>query len=217
MLVVARALARSYASAAGTTVMGLPATSLQVEAGSSIAIVGPSGCGKSTLLNILGLQETATSGELLMFGAVVRNLNLRQSAELRLLNIGFVFQNFCLLHGRSVRENIELPLIYSGVPSSERRRASDAWLARLRIADLASRYPKELSGGQQQRVAIARAMVGKPKLILADEPTGSLDQETGSVVLEALLTSCADKGAACVLVTHDPAVAARCRLTQRLG
>ncbi len=206
----AESLVRTFARADGHQVQALPARSIRARRGESVALVGRSGCGKSTLLNILGLLESPSSGDLTMMGIAVLGLGQGDKARFRRRHIGIVFQNFCLLKDRSVRANVELPLLYAGVEPALRRDRVDHWLARVELAHLAERRPTELSGGQQQRVALARAMVGAPGIVLADEPTGSLDAATGRRVTDYLLEFCAATGAACIIATHDHALAARC-------
>jgi putative ABC transport system ATP-binding protein len=168
--------------------------------------MGPSGSGKSTLMNILGCLDRPTSGRYLLDGRDLTNLGRRERAEIRNRTIGFVFQSFNLLPRTSAVENVELPLLYQGVGTRERRRRSLEALARVGLAERALHRPSQLSGGQQQRVAIARALVTRPRLILADEPTGNLDSRT-SIEVMALFQSLA-KEATVALVTHEPDIAA---------
>jgi putative ABC transport system ATP-binding protein len=184
--------------------------------GEAVALVGRSGCGKSTLLNLLGLLESPSSGTLAMMGVDVLSLGHDERARFRLGRLGFVFQDFCLLKDRSVQANVELPLVYRGIRRAERHRRVAHWLARVGLEDLRERSPRELSGGQQQRAAIARAMVVEPAIVLADEPTGSLDPATGERVVDDLLSFCRASGATCVIATHDPALAARCHRIERM-
>ncbi len=176
--------------------------SLEVKKGEFVSIMGASGCGKSTLLNIIGLLDAPNNGSYLFDGVEVANFNEKQRAGIRKANVGFVFQNFNLIDELSVYENIELPLIYNGVKSSERKQRVNDILERVGIAHRAKHYPLQLSGGQQQRVAVARALVTNPKLILADEPTGNLDSKSGNDVME-LLTELHVSGATIVMVTHS--------------
>jgi putative ABC transport system ATP-binding protein len=209
-------LSRVFRRPGAPRVEALPPRDLQVRAGETLALTGASGCGKSTLLGLLSLMEAPTSGVLRLFGVDVSVLGRSARARFRRQHIGVVFQNFCLLKDRTVLANVELPLAYGDLaPQGRRERALD-WLARVGLADLAQRYPTELSGGQQQRVAIARALATQPRLLLADEPTGSLDRATGERVSEDLLRFCADTGATCVIATHDPALAARCVRVERM-
>ena len=176
--------------------------SLEVKNGEFVSIMGASGCGKSTLLNIIGLLDAPNNGSYLFDKTEVAGFNEKQRAELRKRNIGFVFQNFNLIDELSVYENVELPLIYNGVKSSERKTRVNEILERVGIAHRAKHYPLQLSGGQQQRVAVARALVTNPKLILADEPTGNLDSKSGNDVME-LLTELHSSGATIIMVTHS--------------
>ena len=148
---------------------------VEIKVGEFVAIMGPSGCGKSTLLNILGLLDNPSGGEYHFVGHEVSNYSERQRATLRKENIGFVFQNFNLIDELTVYENVELPLLYLGVPAADRKDRVGAALEHMQIPHRSSHFPQQLSGGQQQRVAVARAVIGNPKLILADEPTGNLD------------------------------------------
>lgn len=175
---------------------------LQVKQGEFISIMGPSGCGKSTLLNILGLLDDITSGSYLFDGQEMAKLKESARSKVRKQNIGFIFQNFNLIDELNVYENIELPLIYNGVKSAERKRKVEEIMKRMNISHRKKHFPQQLSGGQQQRVAVARALVTEPKLILADEPTGNLDSKNGNEVME-LLTDLHAKGATIVMVTHS--------------
>lgn len=176
---------------------------LDVTSGEFVAVMGPSGCGKSTLLNILGLLDNPTSGELMFGGEEVSRYRERQRTNLRKGNIGFVFQSFNLIDELTVFENVELPLLYMNVSASERKEKVNKVLERMKIAHRRKHFPQQLSGGQQQRVAIARAVVIKPKLILADEPTGNLDSANGEEVMN-LLTELNNDGTTIVMVTHSP-------------
>ena len=176
--------------------------SIEVKEGEFVAIMGPSGCGKSTLLNILGLLDNPTGGEYFLNGTEVGGYTESQRTSLRKGVIGFVFQSFNLIDELNVFENIELPLLYLGVPSAERKRKVEAAMERMGITHRAKHFPQQLSGGQQQRVAIARAVVSGPKLILADEPTGNLDSKNGREVME-LLTELHKEGTTIVMVTHS--------------
>jgi len=175
---------------------------LKVNEGQFVSIMGTSGCGKSTLLNIIGLLDTPNEGSYKFDGEEVASYNEKQRAGLRKANIGFVFQNFNLIDELSVYENVELPLIYNKVPSSERKQRVVAILERVGIAHRAKHFPLQLSGGQQQRVAVARALVTNPKLVLADEPTGNLDSKNGNEVME-LLTELNVQGTTIIMVTHS--------------
>jgi len=176
---------------------------LEVQKGEFVAVMGPSGCGKSTLLNIIGLLDNPTDGKLWFNGTEVSNFKERQRTELRKANIGFVFQSFNLIDELTVYENVELPLLYLKVSTSERKKMVEAVLERMKISHRRKHFPQQLSGGQQQRVAIARAVVSNPKLILADEPTGNLDSANGEEVMK-LLTELNKEGTSIVMVTHSP-------------
>lgn len=177
--------------------------SLTVGRGEFLSIAGPSGCGKTTLLSILGLLDSPTEGEYLLDGESVAALSPRARANIRNRSIGFIFQTFNLIGDLTVFANVELPLTYRAVPAKERRRRVHNWLERVGMADRESHFPSQLSGGQQQRVAVARAMVGKPLILLADEPTGNLDSGNGGTVMD-LLTELHAGGATICMVTHDP-------------
>jgi putative ABC transport system ATP-binding protein len=167
-----------------------------------VAIMGPSGCGKSTLLNILGLLDDPDNGSYIFNGTEVAKFNERKRAELRKRNIGFIFQSFNLIDELTVFENVELPLIYTGEKSAERKKRVEAVLDKMQIMHRRNHYPQQLSGGQQQRVAVARAVVNNPKLILADEPTGNLDSANGNEVMQ-LLTDLNEQGTTIIMVTHS--------------
>ena len=179
---------------------------MEIKEGEFVAIMGPSGCGKSTLLNILGLLDNPSGGEYHFVGHEVSNYSERQRASLRKENIGFVFQSFNLIDELTVYENVELPLLYLGVPASDRITRVEAALEHMQIPHRRNHFPQQLSGGQQQRVAVARAVIGNPKLILADEPTGNLDSANGSEVM-TLLTGLNEAGTTIIMVTHDQAQA----------
>jgi ABC-type lipoprotein export system ATPase subunit len=189
-----------------TTVQALRGVSLELHAGDFVAVMGPSGSGKSTLMNLLGLLDRPTAGSYLLDGRDVGGLDREGRAIVRSRSIGFVFQSFNLLARTPAVENVELPLVYSGVPAAERRVRALGMLGRVGLAERADHQPAQLSGGQQQRVAIARALVTKPRLILADEPTGALDSRT-SVEIMALLQELNGQGMTVVLVTHEADVA----------
>lgn len=178
----------------------------EVNEGEFVAIMGPSGCGKSTLLNILGLLDNPTDGEYHFLNEEVSEYKERQRANLRKSNIGFVFQSFNLIDELTVFENVELPLLYQGVSSADRKQRVHEVLEHMQIMHRKSHFPQQLSGGQQQRVAVARAIVGRPKLILADEPTGNLDSAHGDEVMK-ILTQLNEEGTTIVMVTHSPAYA----------
>lgn len=191
--------------------IALAGITIKVEEGEFVAIMGPSGCGKSTLLNILGLLDNPTEGTYNLAGTEVGSLKEGERTTVRKGQIGFVFQSFNLIDELNVEQNVELPLKYLGVPKKERQERVVEMLRRMGISHRAKHYPNQLSGGQQQRVAIARAVVTKPKLILADEPTGNLDSKNGYEVME-LLRQLNDEGTTIVMVTHsqrDASVAER--------
>ncbi|MCX6303310.1 MAG: ABC transporter ATP-binding protein [Bacteroidia bacterium] len=175
---------------------------LNVKEGEYVAVMGPSGCGKSTLLNILGLLDNPSSGSYIFNGTEVANLKERDRTVFRKGNIGFVFQSFNLIDELNVYENVELPLIYLKMKTSERKKKVEDALERMKITHRAKHFPQQLSGGQQQRVAIARAVVANPKLILADEPTGNLDSKNGIEVIN-LLTELNKEGTTIIMVTHS--------------
>lgn len=176
--------------------------SLEIRAGEFVAIMGPSGCGKSTLLNILGLLDNPTGGKYYLKGTDVGQFDEQQRTRLRRGLIGFVFQSFNLIEELTVAENIELPLLYMGVPAAERAERVREVMKRVQISHRSAHYPRQLSGGQQQRVAIARAVVERPELILADEPTGNLDSQNGIEVME-LLRELNHSGTTILMVTHS--------------
>ena len=176
--------------------------SFEVKTGEFVAVMGPSGCGKSTLLNILGLLDDPDGGSFLFNGIEVADYNERKRANLRKHNIGFVFQSFNLIDELTVFENVELPLIYTGVKPADRKVRVEEVLEKMQIMHRRNHFPQQLSGGQQQRVAVARAVVNHPKLILADEPTGNLDSSNGNEVMD-LLTDLNDQGTTIIMVTHS--------------
>ena len=176
---------------------------LQIGRGEYIAIAGPSGCGKTTLLSLLGLLDSPTEGDYFLDGKNVAQLSASDRARVRNREIGFIFQAFNLIGDLTVYENVELPLTYRGMPSSERKERVQAALERVGIAHRTKHYPSQLSGGQQQRVAVARAIVGKPLILLADEPTGNLDSKNGEAVMD-LMKELHEEGATICMVTHDP-------------
>jgi len=212
--VEARGISRVFPMPAGP-VTAVRDVSLRIEAGMSVAICGPSGCGKSTLLHILGCVDAPSSGTLLFEGRDVRSLGESQRSTLRLTRIGFVFQRFFLLPMLTALENVELPQAEAGAPRDERRRRSSELLDYVGLAQRADHRPSQLSGGEMQRVAIARALANRPQLLLADEPTGELDQATGEQIA-ALLDRVHQDGTAVVVVTHDLAIASRAQRTLRM-
>ena len=198
-----RALSRTYRTDTIETT-ALDAIDLDINDGEFVAVMGPSGCGKSTLLNLMGMLDSPTSGSYVFNSQEVAGLAESRLAEVRKANIGFIFQSFNLVDELSVRENVELALLYHDVPAAERKRRTDAVMDRVGIAHRARHRPSQLSGGQQQRVAVARALVAEPRLILADEPTGNLDTNHGDEVMRMLQQLNAE-GSTIVMVTHSPA------------
>jgi putative ABC transport system ATP-binding protein len=177
-----------------------------VQEGEFVGIMGPSGCGKSTLLHIAGMLDNPTGGEYYFMGEEVSKYSEKRRAHLRKGNIGFVFQSFNLIDELTVFENIELPLLYLGVSTAERKRIVNEMLEQLELMPRKNHFPQQISGGQQQRVAVARALIANPKLILADEPTGNLDSTHGDEVMK-LLVNLNERGTTIVMVTHSPAYA----------
>lgn len=186
----------------GETVRALDQVSLTVDQGDFVAIIGPSGSGKSTLMNMIGCLDVPSSGDYWLDGQEISKMNDNQLAEIRNQKIGFIFQGFNLLPRLTALENVELPLIYRGVPARKRRELAFASLEKVGLGDRVDHRPVELSGGQQQRVAIARALVTNPPILLADEPTGALDTKTGKEVIE-LMKDLNEQGHTIVLITHD--------------
>ena len=179
---------------------------LEIRKGEYLSVLGPSGSGKSTLMNIIGCLDTPTSGSYILDGAIVEDMTEVELALLRSKEIGFIFQNSQLLPRLSALRNVEVPLIYAGVQPKERRRRAKEMLARVGLEDRLHHYPNQLSGGQQQRVAIARALVGNPNVLLADEPTGALDQKTGKQVMQ-LFQELNAEGRTIIMITHDMHIA----------
>jgi len=198
-----RALTRTYRSDTIETT-ALDAIDLTIEDGEFVAVMGPSGCGKSTLLNLMGMLDRPTSGSYEFNGREVANLSEAQLAEFRKESIGFIFQSFNLIDELTVRENVELALLYHPVSAADRKRRTEEAMDRVGVGHRARHRPNQLSGGQQQRVAVARALVAEPKLILADEPTGNLDTHHGEEVMRMLQTL-NEQGSTIVMVTHSPA------------
>ena len=197
---------RKVYSTGRVEVTALKGVDLDVGANEYLAVVGPSGSGKSTLMNILGCLDTPTSGEYVLSGESVGGLDRNRLAEIRNRHVGFVFQNFNLLPYATALENVELPLLFAGVPTRERRERATAMLKRVDLADRMDHKPTELSGGQMQRVAIARALVNRPAMVLADEPTGNLDTASGKGIV-GLFQELYGAGQTIVMITHDMNVA----------
>ena len=192
--------------------MVLKHVNLTIEEGEFLSVLGPSGSGKSTLMNIIGCLDTPTSGEYVLRGRRVNDLDQRELARIRSREIGFIFQSFQLLPRLDALRNVELPLIYAGMPPRERARRAREMLERVGLGNRMHHYARQLSGGQQQRVAIARALAGNPSLLLADEPTGALDQETGRQVM-ALFSDLNREGRTIIMITHDAHIASYARRT----
>ncbi len=184
----------------------LDKVNVEIKEGEFVAIMGPSGCGKSTLLNVMGMLDNPTEGEYYFLGNEISKSTERQRAQLRKRNIGFVFQSFNLIDELTVFENIELPLLYLGVSSSDRKTRVGEVMEQMQITPRKNHFPQQLSGGQQQRVAVARAVIAQPKLILADEPTGNLDSSHGDEVMKNL-TALNEAGTTIIMVTHSPSYA----------
>jgi len=184
--------------------VALSEVSLEVGSGEFVSVMGPSGCGKSTLLNIMGLLDAPTRGEVTLNGEPVRSYRDAALAKVRNREIGFIFQTFHLISDLSVVDNVELPLLYRRMSNGERHKLALAALDKVGLSSRVHHFPSQLSGGQQQRVAIARAIVGQPRILLADEPTGNLDSQMGDEIMELLGTLQARDGTTIVMVTHDP-------------
>ena len=209
-------ITKRYRTPGGVDVPVLHGIDLTIHRGEFVAIMGHSGSGKSTLMNILGCLDSASSGRFILGGQDVSGLGDAALASLRNRTIGFVFQGFNLLKRMTALDNVALPLAYSGVSRREARRRGRSKLQQTGLGELGARLPNQLSGGQQQRVAIARALVMEPPLLLADEPTGNLDSETSSEILDVFAALNRDHGTTIVIVTHEPDVAARARRLIRL-
>jgi putative ABC transport system ATP-binding protein len=208
-LIVLDRLTKTY-RLGNETIRALDGISLTIRRGEFVCIIGPSGSGKSTLMNMIGLLDTSTSGSYRLDGEEVSRLPDSRLADIRNRKIGFIFQQFNLLPKLTAFENVELPLIYRGVPGRERRRMAMEALEKVGLGDRRHHRPGQLSGGQQQRVAIARALAGNPPILLADEPTGSLDTRTGGEVMQ-LIRELNEEGHTIVLITHDLSIASRAR------
>jgi putative ABC transport system ATP-binding protein len=208
-------ITKMYDMGGAEEVHALQGVSVTIAKNEYVAIMGPSGSGKSTLMNIIGCLDTPTSGQYLFNGLNVSEMDDNELAKIRNKEIGFVFQTFNLLPRSDALHNVELPLIYGGLPSSERRRRASEVLEQVQLADRAHHKPNELSGGQRQRVAIARALVTRPSIILADEPTGNLDSKTGEEIM-MLLEELHHRGNTIILVTHEADIAEHAHRTIRL-
>lgn len=201
-MIQAKNLKKTYSTEEVETT-ALNNVNIEIKEGEFVAIMGPSGCGKSTLLNIMGLLDNPSEGEYHFLGHNVTNKSERERAQFRKGNIGFIFQSFNLIDELTVYENVELPLLYLGMPADERKEKAETALERMSMMHRRNHFPQQLSGGQQQRVAIARAVVANAKLILADEPTGNLDSDHGNEVMK-VLAELNEQGTTIVMVTHSP-------------
>ena len=199
----------------GEPVHVLKKISLSIQEGEYLSVLGPSGSGKSTLMNIIGCLDVPTAGQYTLQGREVEDMDEKELAQLRSREIGFIFQNSQLLGRLTALKNVELPLIYAGVPPRERKKRAAAMLKRVGLEDRMDHLPTQLSGGQQQRVAIARAMVGNPSLLLADEPTGALDQKTGAQIME-LFSELNQEHRTIIMITHDMNIAAHAKRIIRI-
>jgi putative ABC transport system ATP-binding protein len=187
--------------------------SIEIPEGEFLSIMGPSGCGKSTLLNIMGMIDEPTTGQVTVAGKAVANYHSKATARFRNAQLGFIFQSFHLINELSVIDNVELPLIYRRTSGKQRRQMAEAALTQMGLSNRMKHFPSQLSGGQKQRVAIARAIVGQPRIILADEPTGNLDSAMGNEIMDILTRLNQEQGTTIVMVTHDETMA---RKTHRL-
>jgi putative ABC transport system ATP-binding protein len=191
--------------------------SLDIEEGEFLSVMGPSGCGKSTLLNIMGMIDEPSSGHLNIGGQVINDYGSKATARFRNENLGFIFQSFHLINDLSVVDNVELPLLYrSGTTGKKRRELAEAALTKVGLKNRMKHFPNQLSGGQKQRVAIARAIVGNPKIILADEPTGNLDSVMGNEIMDILIRLNQDEKTTIIMVTHDESMAQKTHRLVRL-
>jgi putative ABC transport system ATP-binding protein len=196
--------------------VALTGISLEVAEGEFVSVMGPSGCGKSTLLNLIGLLDTPTAGTVQLNGQPITSYHDRLLARIRNRNIGFIFQTFHLIADLSVVDNVEIPLLYRRMSGADRRRLALAALDRVGLSSRVHHFPTQLSGGQQQRVAIARAVVGKPRILLADEPTGNLDSQMGDEIMAILRDLHASERTTIIMVTHDAHLAEQTARTYRL-
>jgi putative ABC transport system ATP-binding protein len=210
-----KSIVKTYDMGGAEQVHALRGVSVNISKNEYVAIMGPSGSGKSTLMNIIGCLDTPTAGQYLFNGINVSEMNDNELAKIRNREIGFVFQTFNLLARSDSLHNVELPLIYAGVPSAERKRRATETLQHVQLGDRIHHKPNELSGGQRQRVAVARALVTKPSIILADEPTGNLDSKTGEEIM-ILFEELHSQGNTIILVTHEPEIAEHANRTIRL-
>jgi putative ABC transport system ATP-binding protein len=208
-VIVTRGLKRVY-DMGGEVVRALRGVDIAIRRNEYVAIMGPSGSGKSTLMNLIGCLDTPNEGEYWLNGAMVSTMSDDELARVRNKEIGFVFQTFNLLPRATALHNVELPLVYAGVPSDERKRRAREALSRVQLADRMDHRPNELSGGQRQRVAIARALVNNPSILLADEPTGNLDSQTSEEIMR-VFEGLATQGQTVIMVTHEPDIAAHAR------
>jgi putative ABC transport system ATP-binding protein len=208
-VIVTRGIKREY-DMGGEVVRALRGLDLAIGRNEYVAIMGPSGSGKSTLMNVIGCLDTPTAGEYWLNGTLVSSMSDDQLARIRNKEIGFVFQTFNLLPRATALHNVELPLVYAGIPADERKRRAREALARVQLADRMDHKPNELSGGQRQRVAIARALVNRPSILLADEPTGNLDSQTSEEIMR-VFEELANTGQTVIMVTHEADIAAHAR------
>lgn len=208
-IIVTRQLARNY-DMGGEIIHALRGVDLAIRRNEYVAIMGPSGSGKSTLMNLIGCLDTPNAGEYWLNGVLVSSMSDDQLAHVRNREIGFVFQTFNLLPRATALQNVELPLVYAGVPSSERRQRATEALERVQLGERLHHRPNELSGGQRQRVAIARALINRPSILLADEPTGNLDSRTSEEIMR-VFENLSTQGQTVVMVTHEPDIAAHAR------
>ncbi|MGE3077089.1 MAG: ABC transporter ATP-binding protein [Dehalococcoidia bacterium] len=215
-IIRATGVVKTYNGGSGTAVRALRGVDLVVPRGEMLAIMGPSGCGKTTLLNCLSGIDTLDGGQVLIDGTDINSLSDRQKSRYRAQRMGFIFQTYNLLPVLSAAENVELPLVVSGVNAREARAKAMAALDRVGLADRARHWPGQLSGGQRQRVTIARALVNEPAIVWADEPTGNLDSEMADDVMRLMETLNTENGQTFVIVTHDPAIGDRCHRIVRM-